>query len=927
MYKRFETTDRIFVNRERYLDWMDTALTRCRERPALLHIQGIGGIGKSSLLEYWQRTIPTNVLLNCEQHTSLYARLNFLARGVSRLGIKTERFDLLSQIRLRFVEGVEPAQEPGRDWAKDVLAAIPFIGSLSAIGSAITAVGKKVVPKLKGKYGDFGIWLQNRLGKDYIEELLEILWKDPHHAEILFLDALVEDINNRKEIDDPILFLFDHYERVDNTKARWRFEGRKITEIEIWYKFLGLLKNSIGVVGSRRHIPDSINIGSHLEEVELTELDIHSSHELLSKRGIGDSALRDKVVSVSGGNPFIIDAICDTVEMGDMSIVEVESLRAETLEEVRLKTWRCLFSEVEGLLDIVYRVGLLPFFNRQILDIIIPSMSLDKWERLSRLSFVRDRGDGTWVLHDLAKELVKTELGLRLDALALEISEKLEEVALRDSDYTIHGIALSVLALANEKDAADKIASISLSLGYQQNFLDELTFLNAIRIDTDESLLLLLAERGRALLYLMRWAECEHNCSSAIEMYDEILDSSPVEFRLNNEYNLGVAYLGLGALYWNTNRPIEAETAFRKGIKHYREFAKKSEIACEMHHVGFLFLYLGNLLFRALRFEEAEELFLEALLFFNELEKRGRFSEFRTLMSAIDISKRGQAFSLMCLAALNKQRGKYSDAEESQYGALARFSDLFETSPTANPRFKVMSLNNLGVLLRHSGKLSEAEEHLREALEIVRSNVKERPDDASINDQLASILNNIGLIHLEKTTLLEAVEYIKKALEIRRMLYERIPERYGPRLTSVLNNYGIVLSESEKHSEAEDLFNEALQICRELVIVSVDFHLPKLASTLNNLGLLFKRKNRISHAETIIQEAYAIARKLYQKSPLYFVHFFARILGNYKIVLTETGKTVEEVEIAIEDLRKYDVTLSLEWVLWSEEDEEESTPF
>ncbi|MFW9788017.1 MAG: hypothetical protein ACFFE2_04745 [Candidatus Thorarchaeota archaeon] len=51
------------------------------------------------------------------------------------------------------MEGVEPVKEEGRAWAKDVVMAIPFIGSLASIGSALSAIGTKVTPKLKGRYG------------------------------------------------------------------------------------------------------------------------------------------------------------------------------------------------------------------------------------------------------------------------------------------------------------------------------------------------------------------------------------------------------------------------------------------------------------------------------------------------------------------------------------------------------------------------------------------------------------------------------------------------------------------------------------------------------------------------------------------------------------------------------------------------------
>jgi hypothetical protein len=187
---------------------MDEALENCREKSIILHLKGIGGIGKSTLLNHWTRTVDSTVRLDCQQYTEFYSRLDILAKGAVRVGVDLKRFDILWHIRKRFVEGVEPATEKGRDWAKEVLVAIPFIGSLASIGSAIKSVGENVAPKLRKRYGDVGQWLQDRLGVQYLERLLEILWKEPQHAEFLYLDALLEDISNRKNLDTPILFLY-----------------------------------------------------------------------------------------------------------------------------------------------------------------------------------------------------------------------------------------------------------------------------------------------------------------------------------------------------------------------------------------------------------------------------------------------------------------------------------------------------------------------------------------------------------------------------------------------------------------------------------------------------------------------------------------------------------------------------------------------
>ena len=116
-----------------------------------------------------------------------YDRLNVLAKGSVLQGVNLQRFDVLWQIRQRFVEGVEPVREEGREWAKEVFMAIPFIGTLTSIGSAINAISSKVTPKLKGRFSTVGKWLQDRLGKNHVEKLLEDRCAQHEKAQGLFL--------------------------------------------------------------------------------------------------------------------------------------------------------------------------------------------------------------------------------------------------------------------------------------------------------------------------------------------------------------------------------------------------------------------------------------------------------------------------------------------------------------------------------------------------------------------------------------------------------------------------------------------------------------------------------------------------------------------------------------------------------------------
>ncbi|OLS29568.1 MAG: hypothetical protein ThorAB25_15920, partial [Candidatus Thorarchaeota archaeon AB_25] len=611
MYKHYETSDDIFVDREEYIDWMKEALERCKENPVVLHLKGIGGIGKSSLLEHWMSTNEEAVRLDCERYTEFYQRLNVLAKGTVLTGANLPRFDVLWQIRQRFVEGVEPVKEEGREWARDVVMAIPFIGSLASIGNAINAVGKKVAPKLKGKYGDLGTWLQDRLGKDHVERLLEILWKEPRRAEFLYLDALLEDINNRKTIDIPIIFLLDHYEYVDTEHPRWRYSGKQITESELWRVFLSSLKNCVGVMASRRAATETKDM--LIEESELTELDKESCIELLELRGIKDSNIQERIVSVTGGNPFVIGTICDMNDSGKLSLEALEGLRADTLEEVRLKTWRRLFREAQELLPFVDRIGLLPFFNRKILNVIVPDLKTDQWDRLQKLSFVKERDDETWVLHDLAEELVRVELGDRLHVLANEVIDNLEKAHAEEPDFTLIGLAISVQALVNHDGALRRLYLDGDELLYLFQLNNVRILLNAVKIDTFQGRATVRGMKGFLLASMQRVADGVHILEEVLEMSEEMTETDQI---IGETYTAMILHW-LGRMYSASRRIDEAEQAFKKSISMFRKLDEKN-LGSDIIGVPFEMVFSGTILFHGVhkiglgQLEDAKALMSEA---------------------------------------------------------------------------------------------------------------------------------------------------------------------------------------------------------------------------------------------------------------------------------------------------------------------------
>jgi tetratricopeptide (TPR) repeat protein len=941
MYRQFEPIDRIFVDREEYIDWMQDALKRCKEKSIILHLHGIGGIGKSSLLNHWNSTIPTAIHLDCAHYTEFYDRLNILAKEAVQLGIRLQRFDVLWQVRQRFVVGVEPTREEGREWAKEVVMAIPFIGSLASIGSAISAVGGKVAPKLKGKYGKIGKWLQEQLGKNHVERLLEILWKEPRHAEFLFLDSLLEDLNDRENLDTPLLFLFDNSEHVDAEEARWGYAGKQITESELWRVFVSSVTNCVGVLAARRAL--KVQDTTHEEVSELIELDRESCLELLQLRNITNSELQDRIVSVSGGNPFVIGTLCDLAASRKLSLSTVESLRSETLEDVRLKTWRKLFSQVEDLQLLTNRAGLLPFFDKGVMNIISIDMTSDQWDRLIRLSFIKDRNDGTFVLHDLARDLVISELEDRLPTLAAEVEELLETTSEIKSDAKLLGLSISVKGLHTLEDALEKVMFLAENYSWRFQFRSAVEFLDAVKFEPLRERTIVSSFKAWHLTFLDRIAEAEHLFSDAIEILRELAEENP-------EQNL--AFLvdclnSYGVLMERTDRPIEAEEFIEESLEvskavdvsasiprhivagshwwagHFFRRQHKLKRSLEalnysleltksekdslrlsrqqsftMHHIGATLVIAGEYLEAEKICEMALETWVEDV---NKLNTFRTLGDIYRLTSRIEEAEKSYRESLDTINKISQREpgvyqvqpgyfrarlahalklmNRFEEAEALYLKALPMARESIDYAPQVWRPLLSLLLNDLAILYHQTGRDIEAKVTFEESLEHSEKLCTLWPE--RYLGLKAWTLNNYS-VHLCKRGSLDSERYYNKSLVIARELSEQFPEPiFHKHLTgTILNNFGVLLRKVGKDSEAETVFREALVIRSKLVDRSPDVFNMHLATTLNNVGVLYATTQRLVESQDSLCKALEIRRELVEKSPDMHLISLSYILNN-----------------------------------------------
>jgi len=913
---------------------MSEALKRCKDKAVVLHLRGIGGIGKSSLLDHWTSTLDSTIRLDCQQYQDFYGRLNVLAKGATLLGVRLQRFDVLWQIRQRFVEGVEPVKEAGREWAKEIAMAIPFIGSLASIGSAISAVGTKVAPKLKGKYGTLGKWLETRLGKNHVTRLLEIMWKEPRHAEFLFLDALLEDLNHRKKLDTPILFLFDHFEYVDSELTHWRYKTKKIAETEIWYVFLSSLSNCVGVTASRLSAQKQSEI--IVEESDLLELDRESCIEMLELQGINETEFQERIVSVSAGNPFIIGSICDMYEGGDLSLEDIEDIRGETLEEVRLKAWRKLFTEIQGLESMVDRAGLLHFFNRKILTIIIPELKTDQWNRLIHLSFVRSLGDDMWVFHDLARELVAAELGDRMSGLADELVRLLEEKSQEESDYTLLGLARSVQALVSLDEALKEIYN-----DYPMASANVLQFLDSIRIDSVKGQAFINHLKGSTLFNMGRVADGEHAYLEALEHARSVVVDEQDMSQAYVSHSLGK----LGNLYFYTGRFSESEEIFKESLEISRNLLKSHPnpqwpgppIQC-MYSITLA--NYGHLIARQGRFDEATDSWREAersilkyfrssdaelkyeylvpyiqgglgLLLFYYGEAKEAEEIYRNII-ATSKTPQSQIGASVALGEVLTWTGSLSEAEE----VLQQTHESYQRHVIDNPSFAetedmaeslVELLIHLGYILRVSYRSAKAEVNYRKALGICRKIIDERPE--SNRDYLTFTLREFAVFLHESGRYSEAEELSLEALDLAKVLAKKSHEKFAIILPRLLNNHAVIQSKMGRLSEAETTINEALEIAMNCIqgkaITGEEkpvFFNDLISAILNNKGLILWSTNRIKEAQKELEEALALQSKLAKKAPLLFNYHLSIALNNIGVVIYHCGESSKGEEYLIESL-------------------------
>ncbi|HEY0007284.1 MAG TPA: hypothetical protein VGB55_01045, partial [Tepidisphaeraceae bacterium] len=433
-----------------------------RRRHQILNFTGVGGIGKSRLLQEVQgrlpATIPSALLdLQVPGLREPQDALATLRSQFGRQGIAFTRFDIAYAVLWQRLHPRLALSREGPDFvaSSEVLTAVfdqatgvPVFGSAAKLLDRAARAAKR--------------W--NSIRHDETLQELDSLSLPQLSDAVTYLFA-----SDIMQFDRPAVLFIDAYEAL----VAGAFRTGRTAAVDAWLRDLAWqLSRGLVVVGSRerldwqRYDPEWAQIIDH---VAIEGLPLSARLELLQAIGVHDEDLSRSIARGSAGLPFFLHLARDS---GDVkgSVVSPAAILERFLQHVDPADVRTL-----ELLSVA-RLFNEPVFKSLAASYNLPSHRL-AWESLVSYSFVLRAGAGNMRLHQLMAQAMCT----RLTSNAMDETHRLLSRAWNDvyagATGAIAAIALresayhAVRAGTADADAiltyADRIKAVSAASGIE----------------------------------------------------------------------------------------------------------------------------------------------------------------------------------------------------------------------------------------------------------------------------------------------------------------------------------------------------------------------------------------------------------------------------------------------------------------------------
>lgn len=651
----------LFAGREKELALFRISIAGKRDFE-LLHVTGIGGIGKTALLDAFGAI--------CEQKRVSYAIANV---GDQELPLQLVRF----------------IYEKFKELNYDVLPNLETQVSRYEKLDQKIRVDKRIPEELKsailigGNYSKQPGELDAGKAMAHLSKILGSVDADFYiNPTPIFTDALVSDLAALKD-SGTVCLIFDRYERISPFLDDWIRQEL----------FPRLEENTFVITASRQPLPEKWQEWMPLVRLmELEPLALDETRSLVKNKGIEDHKLVEEITDFAGGLPLAASMAADLLRETGISYFGFEQISGnQAIVGILIQRLTAEVSpELRGLLE---QCSIVRWFNEDTLEQYVgvpPEKASEAFSQLCRLSFVQTHPKGV-ALHDLVREFINNDLSRRSNQRYIDLNNKA-------ADYY------------------EKSITQSRKRGEQQPLQVELVY-HLIRADEDRGIkwMQLLFDNATdfsqfdfsaALLETSREVEIDGENRLWLQYFEavfwqqknvdnlksarmlELLISNPEMDKYPELKARIAAYLSIAA--WYVGEHKTALKYAKLGLDLSNQFNLLRSRNRALESLGLTYNRLG-------KFQEGIETQLELLKF-----------------TRLSQDQMGEAWTLNNLGYFSWHAGKWTDAEDYLLKCKNLMTDL------GSPYNVVYPLGHLGLLYAAVGRHKDADTFLSDSLKICK---------------------------------------------------------------------------------------------------------------------------------------------------------------------------------------------------------------
>ncbi|MGH3873640.1 MAG: ATP-binding protein [Pseudonocardiaceae bacterium] len=405
-FRRVAALERRFVNRERALEAFADELGRVGDRPRVLNVTGVGGIGKSRLLRELRNRVAESAACRTavldlqvpamRQHEDALA---VLRTELGRQKVSFDRFDIAYAVLWQRLHPNLRINSRDLPFAAESEVLTKILDDASGVPVFGTAIGLLTLAERATA------WIRRKrtVQADEVLQMLDELENTEMLDAVTYLFA--EDLRSASA-QRPFVVFVDAYEALVPTPVR----GGRSSAADAWLRdLISQLGRGLVVVASREPLGWRIHDTEWAEVIRdcpVGGLPVEARFELLTDAGFVDATEQRAIARASEGLPFYLHLAIDTGAPSgrrETSVVSSEEILQRFLQHVASTEVRCLeLLSIARIFDFGIFKALAGAFD-------LPSDRMT-WESLTAYSFVYPAGDTERRLHQLMAVALRERL-------------------------------------------------------------------------------------------------------------------------------------------------------------------------------------------------------------------------------------------------------------------------------------------------------------------------------------------------------------------------------------------------------------------------------------------------------------------------------------------------------------------------------------